>query len=114
MSRVITSICFQVEVLAATIGSTKIPSTLRHFVNSFSYSLIAKMTASPDKFSLHADAPAHVWNLFQKWYSRTGVERPNNVLQGEFQSYATWWNDWYSADDDEDEDDDDSDDDEDE
>jgi hypothetical protein len=37
------------------------------------------------------------------------VERSNNVLQGEFQSYAEWWNDWYGegVDDDDDDDDDD-------
>ena len=81
-------------------------------VNLFSYSLIARMTATPDKFSLHADVPTHVWNFFQKWYSRTGVERPNSVLQGEFLSYAAWWNDWYGDDDDGDDGDDDDDDDE--
>jgi hypothetical protein len=106
MSGLITSIYFQLGVLDATTGSTTMPATLYYCVNSFSYSLIAKMTATPDKFSLHADVPTEVWNLFQKWYSRTGVERPNNVLQGEFQSYTAWWIDWYGADDDDDDDDD--------
>lgn len=77
----------------------------------FSYCLLAKMTATPDKFCLHADVPNHAWNFFQKWYSRTGAERPNNILQGEFQSYSEWWNDWYGEDEDEDRDGDDDEDD---
>ena len=65
------------------------------------YCLLAKMINTPDKFSLHSDVAAHVWNFFQKWYSFTGVERPNTILQGEFQNYTEWWHDWYGEDDDE-------------
>lgn len=64
-----------------------------------------KIAKTPAKFSLPAGAPNDVWNFFQKWYSHSGEERPNNVLKGEFQSYADWWNDWYGEDEDEDEDD---------
>jgi hypothetical protein len=77
--------------------------TLLLNVNVSSYSLIAKMTAASDKFSIHDDVPGHVWSFFQKWYSRSGVERTNNVLQGEFQSYAEWWSDWYGEEEEEDE-----------
>lgn len=57
------------------------------------------MTSASNKFSLHADVPNHVWGLFGKWYSRTGVERTNNILPGELQSYADWYEDWYGKDD---------------
>lgn len=60
------------------------------------------MTSNPDRFRLHEHVPNHVWNVFTKWYSRTGAERPNNILQGEFQDYADWYEDWYGEDEEDD------------
>ncbi|OCL07945.1 hypothetical protein AOQ84DRAFT_50323 [Glonium stellatum] len=71
----------------------------------WNYNLIRLMTLASDKFSLHVDVPNHVWNVFGKWYSRTGAERPNSILQGEFQNYAEWYEDWYGEDDEDDEED---------
>jgi hypothetical protein len=103
MIGLITSICFQLVVLDATFGSMIILLTLLLNVNVSSYSLIAKMTAASDKFRIHEDVPGHVWNFFQKWYSRSGEERTNNVLQGEFQDYVGWWSDWYGEEEEEEE-----------
>lgn len=71
-----------------------------------SYVLLSKIANDTSRFSLHPDVPAHAWGVFGKWYSRTGAERPNDPpRQGQFQSYAEWWNDWFASEEEEDEED---------
>jgi len=53
------------------------------------------------RFSLHLSVPDHVWNVLGKWYSTSGAERSNNpIRQGDFQTYADWWNDRFVSEED--------------
>jgi hypothetical protein len=66
------------------------------------------MRDTPDKFKMPASVPVNVWAAFQFWYSTTGETRPNNpVLQGTFQVYLEWYDDWYGEEEEEEYDEDD-------
>lgn len=63
------------------------------------------MTHDPaQRFLLDQQVPKHAWDIFGKWYSRTGVVRKNDpIREGKFQSDEDWYYNWYGQEDEEDE-----------
>lgn len=59
-----------------------------------SYMLLRQMASDTNRFPLHPAVPDYIWSVFSKWYSLTGAERPNSILQGTFQTHKEWLNGW--------------------
>lgn len=72
------------KTIRVTIHPTGLWSNDSSHSNVSRYSFTAKTTATPDKFSLHVVTTTHAWNLSQILCSRTGSDRTDNVLEGEF------------------------------